>query len=423
MKIILAAINLRTSNFMKYFKLFILLLLSLGLNAQINESVNFNSGDLSLNATFSSPSTEGPFPVAILIHGSGANDRDQTLLLTGGNIQCLYPSLYNDTIKIFKDLAQQLQAYGTAVLRYDKRSFTYGATLDVQTITPYDFVDDVNAAVDYVKTRNDIDTNRIFLIGHSQGSNFNPLVANERDDIAAYISMGTVARGIDTILALQFRHLYYYCLNDTVQGDAIYNQTLNDFSQIRNSTWPDNTPYLNVYPLFWRDWMDITDSTIYHFNQSTQPMLFLHASDDFNVPVEDAQLLQENLISDFDFYFMNGLNHFFTESTSPSLSEVVGDTIYYWLNHNFGLSSIINESSSSDLLYLSYSNNYIHLSSAAEKFIDEIRLFNMEGKEVLRESNMQSYDYSLYKNKLSNGFYVLSVKIGKDRVFNKKLIH
>jgi len=101
----------------------------------------------------------------------------------------------------------------------------------------------------------------------------------------------------------------------------------------------------------------------------------------------------------------------------------VGDTIYYWLNHNFGLSSIINESSSSDLLYLSYSNNYIHLSSAAEKFIDEIRLFNMEGKEVLRESNMQSYDYSLYKNKLSNGFYVLSVKIGKDRVFNKILIH
>ena len=72
MKIILAAINLRTSNFMKYFKLFILLLLCLGLNAQINESVNFNSGDLSLNATFSSPSTEGPFPVAILIHGSGA---------------------------------------------------------------------------------------------------------------------------------------------------------------------------------------------------------------------------------------------------------------------------------------------------------------------------------------------------------------
>ncbi|MBL6663107.1 MAG: alpha/beta fold hydrolase [Flavobacteriales bacterium] len=408
---------------MKYFKLFILLLLCLGLNAQINESVNFNSGDLSLNATFSSPSTEGPFPVAILIHGSGANDRDQTLLLTGGNAQCLYPSLHNQTIKNFKDLSEQLQSHGIAVLRYDKRSFTYGSTLNAETISPYDFIDDVNAAIDYVKTRTDIDTNRIFLIGHSQGANFNPLVANERNDIAAFISMGTVSRGIDTILALQFRHLYYYCLNDTAQGDATYNQTLNDFSEIRNFTWSNNTPYLNVYPLFWRDWMDITDSTIYHFNQATQPMLFLHASDDFNVPIEDAQLLQNNLNSNFDFYYMNDLNHYFTESTTPTLSEAVGDTIYYWLNNKFGLSSVNNEYYNHDLLHLSYSHDFIHLSSPTERIIEQISLLNIEGKEVYHEMSINSFIFTLNKNRFSNGFYVLSVKIDEDFVFKKILIN
>ena len=319
----------KSISIVQYFKLLLLLFLGLELNAQTNEIVNFNSGDLSLNGTFST-SAEGPFPVVILIHGSGPSDRDQTVTLTGGNAQCLYPSLYNQTIKNFKDLAEQLQAHGIAVLRYDKRSFTHGSTLNPQTITPYDFVDDASAAVDYVKTRSDVDTNRIFLIGHSQGANFNPLIANERNDIAAFISMGTVARGIDSILALQFRHLYYYCLNDTVQGDAIYNQTLSDFSQIRTATWPQNTTYLEVYPSCWQDWLNVTDSTIYHFNQASQPMLFLHASDDFNVPAEDALLLQENLSSDFDFYYMNGLNHYFTESTSANLSEAVGDTIYYW---------------------------------------------------------------------------------------------
>ena len=120
---------------------------------------------------------------------------------------------------------------------------------------------------------------------------------------------------------------------------------------------------------------------------------------------------------------MNGLNHYFTESTSPTLSEAVGDTIYYWLNQHFALSSVSNDNYNQDLLHLWYTNNHIHLSSAAEKFIDKIRLFNMEGKEILRESNMQSHDFSLYKNKISNGFYILSVKIGEDRMFNKILIH
>ena len=409
-------------NFNLIFKFFFLLFW-LDLDAQTNEIVNFNSGDLPLNGTFSIPSAEGPFPVVILIHGSGPSDRDQTVTLTGGNAQCLYPSLYNQTIKNFKDLAEQLQAHGIAVLRYDKRSFTHGSTLNLQTITPYDFVDDASASVDYVKTRSDVDTNRIFLIGHSQGANFNPLIANERDDIAAFISMGTVARGIDSILALQFRHLYYYCLNDTIQGDATYNQTLSDFNQIRTATWPQNTPYLNVYPLFWQDWLNITDSTIYHFNQASQPMLFLHASDDFNVPAEDAQLLQENLSSDFDFYYMNGFNHFFTESTSANLSEAVGDTIYYWLNQHSALSSVNNGDYNQDLLHLRYTNNHIHLTGPTERQIQEVSLLNVEGKVVFNQRDIQSSTFSILKDAYAYGVYILSVQIDHEHVFKKILIN
>src|SRR5262249_18360103 len=66
---------------------------------------------LLLSGTLTVPNGSGPFPAVVLVHGSGANDRDETV---GPN-------------KLFKDVAEGLSSRGVIVLRYDKRTFQYGS--------------------------------------------------------------------------------------------------------------------------------------------------------------------------------------------------------------------------------------------------------------------------------------------------------
>src|SRR5258708_674329 len=72
-----------------------------------------------LPGTITIPKGAGPFPVVVLVHGSGPNDRDETI---GGN-------------RPFRDLAWGLASRGIAVVRYDKRTRVYGARMQSRFIT------------------------------------------------------------------------------------------------------------------------------------------------------------------------------------------------------------------------------------------------------------------------------------------------
>lgn len=117
--------------------------------------VRFTSHDGSrLAGTFSTPYGHGPFPVVILLQGSGVGDRDETV---GPN-------------HIFAELADALNAHGYAVLRYDKRAFGAStSTVFVNDITRGDVVQDGLAAVAFVRARDDVDKQRVFFLGHSEG--------------------------------------------------------------------------------------------------------------------------------------------------------------------------------------------------------------------------------------------------------------
>ncbi len=307
-------------------KILTLLVLILCVNTVFSQEIEitFPSGDLTLSGTLALPDGNGPFSVMILVHGSGPNDRDQTLEIVGGNAACLYPGLLGDTLRTLKGISDRLVNHGFAVLRYDKRSFSHGALLDPKTVSPFDFIRDVNSAVDYVKTRTEINPDCISLIGHSQGASLVPIVANQRTDIKSIICLGTPATRIDTLMAQQFRDLYIICLNDSVTGNAFYTQTLNDFVRIRNGTWNSNTPYLGAYATFWNDWMDIGEGSLSDFNKLNIPFLILHGEEDFNIPLSDYFILQ-NQVTNSNAYFslVPGINHNMTTSISPLVSELV----------------------------------------------------------------------------------------------------
>jgi uncharacterized protein len=141
-----------------------------------------------LAGTVTSPAGKGPFPAVILISGSGAQDRDETILQH----------------KPFLVLADHLTRRGIAVLRVDDRGVGR-STGNVATSTSEDFASDVLAGIAFLKSRDDVDPKRIGLIGHSEGGLIAPMVASRSTDVA-FISMlaGTGLPG-EQIMYLQGR--------------------------------------------------------------------------------------------------------------------------------------------------------------------------------------------------------------------------
>lgn len=147
---------------------------------------------LTLAGTLTLPPGPGPFPVALLITGSGPQDRDETLF----------------DHKPFLVLADALTRRGVAVLRVDDRGVGGSQAGDIAKATTADFATDVAAGVAYLRGRKDIDPGRVGLIGHSEGGLVAPLAAAKDPRIAFVVLMaGTGVRG-DQLLPLQYHDIY-----------------------------------------------------------------------------------------------------------------------------------------------------------------------------------------------------------------------
>ena len=139
------------------------------------------------------PIGAGPFPVVILVHGSGPADRDETI---GPN-------------KPFKDLALGLASRGIAVLRYDKRTKAHGAKVAALTsLTVKDeVIDDVGEAIKSVRAHDRIDPARIFVLGHSLGGMLIPRIAAANPSLAGVIVMAGAARPLEQAIVEQTRYI------------------------------------------------------------------------------------------------------------------------------------------------------------------------------------------------------------------------
>jgi uncharacterized protein len=133
--------------------------------AERREDVRFANGDVRLAGTLMSPNTKPKHPAIILVHASGAEDREYLL-----------------------PFARFLIRRGIAVLGYDKRGVG-GSTGDWRTASFEDLAGDVVAAFEYLKTRSGIDRDQIGLLGWSQAGWIMPLAAVRAKDVAFLISI------------------------------------------------------------------------------------------------------------------------------------------------------------------------------------------------------------------------------------------
>lgn len=130
-----------------------------------------------LAGTLTLPHGPGPFAAAVLIPGNGRTDRDVTA--SGGH-------------KMFMVLADALTRHGVAVLRFDKRGV--GASKgDFNAATSADFADDVEAGIAFLRGREEIDSERIGLVGHSEGAAIAPMVGARNPSVAWIVMMAGYA--------------------------------------------------------------------------------------------------------------------------------------------------------------------------------------------------------------------------------------
>jgi hypothetical protein len=143
---------------------------------------------VSLAGTLTLPKGKGPFPAAILISGSGANDRDDTTL---GH-------------KPFAVIADHLTRHGVAVLRYDDRGVG-GSKGDHAAADSVDFATDANSAARYLAGRPEIRPDAIGFIGHSEGGVTAPLAMASNTHIAFLVMLAGPGVRWDQVVLSQWR--------------------------------------------------------------------------------------------------------------------------------------------------------------------------------------------------------------------------
>jgi len=136
------------------------------------------SAGVTMGGTLTIPAGAGSHPAVILISGSGAQDRDETI--------------FNH--RPFHVLADHLSRKGIAVLRYDDRGVGK-STGDRLQATSVDFSDDAEGGLDFLAKRKDIDPKRIGFAGHSEGGLIAPMIAVRRPETAFIVLMA--GSGVD----------------------------------------------------------------------------------------------------------------------------------------------------------------------------------------------------------------------------------
>jgi dienelactone hydrolase len=288
-----------------------------------------------IGGTLSFPDDHEKHPLVIIVHGSGPLDRNGST----GNLQA------------YKDLAWGLSTNGICVFRYDKRSFVHGGKLFMESYkgndyTPYDeIVEDVFLAIDLMKKDPHVDTNRIFLVGHSQGGMMLPLIAKQAN-VRGIMLLAANARPIQDLLIEQMNYLY----PDSALTINNYNEKVRIIGQAKfakKKKLPKDTPMdslpFGVRASYW-NYLNAYDP-VKTFKKVTLPVLVLQGERDYQATMADFEIWQKAAkkrkgITTFIAY--PKLNHFFVRGegfskpaeyqVSGSVDEKVLQDITGWIN-------------------------------------------------------------------------------------------
>ena len=274
----------------------------------LERDITVGAEGFKLPGTLTLPVGKKKVPVVILVHGSGPQDRDETV---GPN-------------KPFRDLAWALAERGIATVRYEKRTKVYGAAcvpegreIDYDT----ESVDDAVAIAAWAKTLPEIDADSIYVLGHSLGATLAPRIAERTDGLAGIILVAALARPFEDAIVEQMT--YISSLKDS-SGNAkkqiieIKKQADNT-KKLGTPEFDDKIPLLLNIP---RSYWELANAykPVGVAAKLTLPMLILQGERDYQVTMEDFGLWRFGLLRNKNAFFKSypKLNHMLQEGSGKA---------------------------------------------------------------------------------------------------------
>lgn len=252
--------------------------------------------------------------VALLLWGSGPQDRDETVP--------------NSDNKFLRDLAEGLSAQGIASLRFDKRTFAAPPQFDMANITlEGEYYEDTKDAIKLLGSR--LPSHKIFIVAHSQGATLVPDLLKRNPSVVGAVAMAGTPRNLFELIFDQQMHQ----LN--VQQELSENDREKKIAEakkvvakMRAISSPDDQvppPFSGMLNAAYAVDLNRLDP-IETAKELTAPMLFLQGESDQQVYLDpDFRAWQEALSGQegVEFKSFPKLNHFFWETQGlPPLEDI-----------------------------------------------------------------------------------------------------
>lgn len=271
------------------------------------EEFSFYSDGHVIPGTLTRPIGKTNYPLVILVHGFGHSDRDLSAFAN----------------KPFQDVAWELAQAGIASYRYDKRTYIRENESDISSFTVYEeTINDAVSAANMAKELGGVDSNKIYVLGFSQGGYLTPRIAELLPDAAGYILVSSPAEHIKNYLKEQYEYLAMEDGQISPSEYDLINQISEDIDKLgKPSQIPDDEKVQGFYKDYWIDLN--TYNPLQDASKITVPVLLLHGERDYQVTNKQFNFWQDAFLGSENWEFKSypELNHFMMKGEGNSYSD------------------------------------------------------------------------------------------------------
>jgi len=276
----------------------------------LGKEYTIKSNGIDLKGTLLIPESGNLKKLVLFVHGSGPNDRDETVFDN----------------KPFKDIAESFFANGIASYRFDKRTYANPESFTDKSTIDDEVTNDVLNIIKHFKNDTQFSDYEIIVLGHSLGAFVLPRIATRSNQISKIILMAGNARPLDVLIQEQFDYLY--ALNPSsemkVEKEKINQQIAILHSKSFNLTTSKDKLPLGLSAPYWKSILDY--QPLKDIQKVNIPTLIVQGERDYQVTMKDFELWKSSVQRKKKAKCISypGLNHLFMIGTSPSTPQEYG---------------------------------------------------------------------------------------------------